>query len=195
MLRKTMRSYSRLFKVEFLMYNIVSKRGGFSLLEIIVAVAIFAVTVVGAGGMFISMQQAWERQRDTIELVQDVRWAIEFMTNEIRQADQSTINIFGGGTRLEFQLDPDGDGNPPYRDIRYEEVSNVFYRSWKLSTGAVWSSAQELANFISANPTNPLTGNPYPIFDMPGGSFVEIWLTVAKNNENYTLSTKITPKN
>ena len=56
----------------------------FTLIEIMIASAIFALISLMMGGIFISTQEAQKRQRDKIELLEEANWAMEFMCNELR---------------------------------------------------------------------------------------------------------------
>jgi len=78
-------------------------RRGFSLLEILVSLAVFSVVMVSAGGIFFIMYRDWTRQRDYLKCMQDVYWGIEFMSVEVRQAEA-----------IDLQPPPSG-GFPPQR--------------------------------------------------------------------------------
>ena len=62
---------------------------GFSLVEILVSLTVFGLVMAAAGVAFISIYKNWQRQRDYLQCIENARWAMEFMTNEIRK---------GGGT-------------------------------------------------------------------------------------------------
>jgi prepilin-type N-terminal cleavage/methylation domain-containing protein len=162
---------------------------GFTLVEVMVAVTVFSLVVVAAGGSFFSVRQSWQRQRDTIDLIQNARWAMELMSNEIRQARATTVSVGLGGNRLRFRIDPDADGNPPFRQIEYRRQGTVLYRRWGQIPG-VWQPYRELANLIINNPS----GN--QIFNWDAITQVlTIELTVERNNRRYTLRTQVRPRN
>lgn len=175
---------------------------GFTLPEIIVAFTILALVMVTASGLFISVNQAWQRQRQTIDLVQNARWAVEFMVREIRQGRNVSVDLeFWGGEsvfRLQFELPPGGSDNR----VRYFRgngagfgPTNVLYRKSGAGLGPP-ADRQELANFIVDNPN----GN--PIFSLVGG-VLTIELTVrprpqdpeGRGNRNYTVRTQVRPRN
>jgi len=160
-------------------------RKGFTLIEVMVALAVFAVIIASAGSVFISIQQAWQRQKQTVELIQNARWAMEFMSNEIRGAGQILIPPPDGG-QLEFRTDPDNNGFPPYRTIDYQKTGAVLQRRWRQSGG--WQPWQELANLIINNPSgnNIFTKN---------GSLITIELTVEEDSRQYTLKTQVRLRN
>lgn len=183
-----------------------SDRKGFTLLEVLVAIAVFALIITAAAGTFASMQTAWRKQRNTIDLVQNARWALEFMTNEIRGAGVTTININGPGTQLTFQIDPNADGNPPFRTIRYRRIGNTLRR--RQLSPPVTPEQELLANFIVVDAINNLTGLPPPdgiadqIFNNAAG-LLTLRLTVrprpgmpvGPGNRDYTLRTRVRVRN
>lgn len=195
-------------------------KAGFSLLEVMVAVTVFALVVAAGGGIFVSLQQAWRRQKATISLTQNVRWAMEFMSNEIRHATVSgnpawaRIQPLAGGTQLSFGKDPNADNNPPWQQIQYRRQGAVLQRRWRQrQPNTAWSLWQntELANFIAVpNPDlvdnntglPPSDGIADPIFIVNNG-LVTIELTlrprpaapIGRENRNYTVITQVRPRN
>jgi prepilin-type N-terminal cleavage/methylation domain-containing protein len=63
---------------------------GFTLVEILVSLAIFGVIFSVASGTLYNIYRDWTRQRDYMEVMQDAYWALEFMTTELRQATSIT---------------------------------------------------------------------------------------------------------
>ena len=153
------------------------------------AVTVFCLVVVAVGGTLFSVRQAWQRQRDTIDLIQNARWAMEFMSNEIRRARATTVSVALGGNRLRFWIDPDADAHPPFRQVEYRRQGTVLYRRWRQS-GGFWQPYQELANLIINNPS----GN--QIFNWNAiTKIITIELTAEKNNKRYALTTQVRPRN
>lgn len=149
----------------------MSKKG-FSLLEIIAATAVFALIVSSAGGLFVSLQRAWQGQKTIIDLVQNARQAMEVMTNEIRNGG----SVYVYGDRVQFVLNGSW--------VSYWRTGSTIFR------GLGWfpSSGSELANFVVNSPSGSL------FRDSGLGSYI-IELTVAQNNRSYTLRTQVRPRN
>lgn len=63
------------------------------MLEVLVAITVFAVVMTVVGGTLVSIQQAWRNQRETINLVQNAAWALEFIANEVRTATIKTAGV------------------------------------------------------------------------------------------------------
>ncbi len=172
---------------------------GFTLLEVLVAVTVFGLVAAAAGGTFASMQQAWRKQRNSIALMQNSRWAMEFITNELRQG--GTVTISGGGQRLRFRPYP----GPPTSFVWFWRgnggglgTATIIYRGTGPSIAAANFNRRELANFIVF--PNPSGNN---IFTDAGGGLYSIELTlrpqptqpVGRENRNYVLSTQARPRN
>ena len=66
---------------------------GFTLLETMIAMAIFALASIGVGGAIVSVQQSWQKQKANVNLINSARWGLEFMANEIRRAPASSIAV------------------------------------------------------------------------------------------------------
>ena len=153
---------------------------GFTLLEIMVALVVFAVIVMSAGSVFVSVQQSWQKQRDIIDLVQNARWAMEFMSNEVRSAlNIITPSMHENGNELKFNIGT--------RTIDYQENGAVLQRRWRQGAGG-WHPWEDLADFVVPNPdgNNIFTRN---------GKLITIELTVEKNNRQYTLRTEVRARN
>lgn len=172
---------------------------GFTLLEVLVAIAVFALIITAAAGTFASIQLTWRKQRNSIDLVQNSRWALERMVNEIRQGGNVTIT--GAGQRLSFRPYP----GPPTPLVWYWRgnggalgTNTIMYRGTGATIAAANLNRQDLANLIVF--PNPSGNN---IFIDSGGGLYTIELTVrprptaavGRENRNYTLRTQVRPRN
>ncbi|MFH1339347.1 MAG: hypothetical protein ABIH40_05850 [Candidatus Omnitrophota bacterium] len=173
-----------------------------------VAITVFTLVMIAAGGSFISVQRAWQRQRATIDRIQNARWATEIITNGIRHSTASggwgDIVVQNNGRTLRVGIDTNGDNLPDTRvvywrggtssDAIVDGYLGYLYRGVGDNNNQAHPTRQQLANFVVDNPINPLTGNPYPIFEESGG-VVTIRLTVKRDNRSYTLRTQVRPRN
>lgn len=192
-----------------------SGRKGFTLLEVLVAIAVFALIVTAAAGTFATIQAAWRKQRNTIDLAQNARWAMEFMANEIRLSSVSAappwaqIQIILGGRGIRFGRDSDADNDVAIGDIQVQfrrpaGAITQIQRRQRTRTGppgppwSAWTAWEELANFIVF--PNP-SGN--AIFINPALGLYTIELTVrprpaaavGRENRDYTLRTQVRVRN
>lgn len=181
-----------------------NNESGFTLLEVLVALAVLGMVMAGASGIFSSVQQAWRKQRNTLDLVQNARWAMEFMANEARSTTETglpgwaRIQIQMAGQRLQLGIDSDGN-TVPDKQVQYQRIAatNTIQRRWRNFPGP-WQAWEELANFVVF--PNP-SGN--PIFSNPAAGLYAIELTVrpqptqpvGRENRDYTLRTQARPRN
>ncbi len=171
-------------------------RKAFTLVEIMVALAVLSLITAASTGIYFSMQQSWQRQSTFLDLIQNIRWAEESMSNEIRATD--ALNVLAGGDRLWFNLDTNADNISDTRVWywRGDTASDTtglgdrtyLYRGTGNNINQAYLSREQLANFIVDN-TN---GN--VIFINTVG-LLTIELTASKNNRTYTLRTKVRPRN
>lgn len=183
---------------------------GFTLLEILVGLVVSSIIFVSLGAVFFKIMQDWKKQRDYLQCIENVRWAAEFMSNEIRVAGASqhepSGNAWGWYKKLKLAIDPDGDGPSPIIDILYsvDPSRRTLIRGWKQQTGGGSWKEQDLANYVVDNPLNPLSGEPYPFFELDGNGLSTIYLTVRPRpgesadkigNHNYTIRTGVRQRN
>lgn len=153
------------------------------------AIAVFGLVSVAVGETIFSLQQSWRKQRNTLDLIQNTRWAMEFMSNDIRRS--GSVSILSG-TQMNLIVDPNSDGAPPFQTIEYLWSGSALQR--RQDAGA-W---QELAGFIP----NPASEG-YSIFAAAGGALYTLDLRVrpkpvepqSANNRNYALRTQVRRRN
>ncbi len=156
----------------------------FTLIEIMVAIAIFALISVMMGGVFISIQEAQQRQRDKIELLEEANWAMEFMCNELRQAQLNSIPLNWSRDFIRFR-------SRTGSVIRYrrDPLQNSLLCRCEGGGGCRCS--------LSAPNTAQITQYISNInFQRPAGeNFVIITFTLQKGGYSYTLQSSVRPKN
>ncbi|MBI4846905.1 MAG: prepilin-type N-terminal cleavage/methylation domain-containing protein [Candidatus Omnitrophica bacterium] len=157
---------------------------GFTLLEVMVSITVFSLVFLASGQIFSSIQASWQKQKNTADLLHESRWAMEKMSNELFRAQAASIATAMAGARLRFRIDPDADGVAPFREIEYIRQATVLNRRFRDLPGGWVNPYQELANDLAAN----------PVFSWDG-TMVTITMTVNKGAFNYTLITKVRPRN
>lgn len=182
---------------------ITSKKKGFTLIEVIVAIGVFALVMISLTNVFFPIQRAWRTQKEGLDLVRNARWALEFMERELREAEAATINTNPGslpaGQLIRFRLaDPPAQ---PWWYWRGDSASDTIgfgdrsflYRGQGNNLADAYDTRQQIANFLVA--INPIFSN--------GSGLVTIELTVrpdpaepaGHNNPNYSLRKQIRPRN
>ncbi len=194
-------------------------RTGFTLLEILLAVTIFSLVAAGIGGVFISVRKSWLIQKGTVDVVQNGRWAMEFMCNEIRQAGSINTNPGGLPQGQVIRLRP--YPGPPNDFVWYwrgdsasdgtpNGYSSYLYRGVGNNISQAYAVRYQLANIVVPNPdlVNNTTGfaSPDGIADpifIESAGLLTIELTLrprptqaaGSGNMNYTISSGVRPRN
>lgn len=174
-------------------------RKGFSLVEVLVALAVLGLISAGAADAFFSVQQAWRAQRNAINLTRNSRWALERMVSEIRQCT---------GFMTGMAINPP-DTVPAGRNIQIFNMGADTVWYWRgnggitgdvntLYRGTGWSFTDAYLNRRTL--THTIVGNTSGnnIFSVPESGLCTIELTVRPRptvsvgsyNRNYTLRTQ-----
>ena len=98
-------------------YPAGNRENGFSLIELLFAMAIFLIILAAATSAFISQRKSYKAQEQVAEMTQGARSAMGMLSNEIRQAGYNPANIsnFVGipysASQLQLLADLNGDGD------------------------------------------------------------------------------------
>jgi type IV pilus assembly protein PilW len=108
--------------------------GGFTLVEVLMAMALSSVVLAALVGTFVVQRRTYVLQEQITEMVQTARAAVDMMSREIRMAgyNPTGADFFGipyHATQLRLRADlrgdgaddpPDGDTDDPNEDITYK---------------------------------------------------------------------------
>ena len=108
-------------------YPAGNRENGFSLIELLFAMAIFLIILAAATSAFISQRKSYKAQEQVAEMTQGARSAMDMLSTEIRQAGYNPANISGfvgiPYSDLQLQLfadlNGDGDTSDPNENIIY----------------------------------------------------------------------------
>jgi len=116
---KSQKSFTR---PNFLKKNL----GGFTLVELLVTVAIFSLIVSAASGVFVSALKAQRRSLATQELLDQTSFLMEYMSRAIRMAkkdDLAGVNCLSGN-KINYELTRSGLG---IKFRNYKDECQEFY--------------------------------------------------------------------
>lgn len=162
---------------------------GFTLIEVTVGIAVFALVMIAASGIFMSVQDGWQKQKKGIDAISNVRWGAEFMVNEMRQGTGFII-AGSGSNQVSFTLS--GGTIWYWRGNTASDTTSAGDRSYLYrgtgTFGNAYANRQQLANFITDNPS----GN--SIFTLANGT-IRIELTANASGKPYTVRTAVLQRN
>lgn len=104
-----------------------NKRDGFTIVELLVAMAITGIVMAGVYGTYYSQQKSYLVQEQMAAAQQNIRAAMYFLEREIRMAGYDPTRNAGAGiltagrTSIRMTMDLNGDGNNtgPNEDVTY----------------------------------------------------------------------------
>ena len=179
------------------------KHNSFTLIETLVGVIILGLIMVVMTRVLISAQMSYSKQSSNVLVLSEGRWALEFMSNELRYATVSSVKTTGfwpsywNGKRIEFQGYIDGS----LKKIRYERR-----REWgagfinklvrKVKSGWGWGQGVDITALVPLNSSAP-------IFSDNGSGLITIELTLRPRpdlserqwNRSITFRTKVRARN
>lgn len=174
----------------------IKNRNSFTLVEVTIVIAVLAIVMVSVAGLFMNVQASWRAQTRSSDLIRDARWAMEFMSNEIRQAITISLpfQVTLNGNSISFYYNQNGDGAYPFIQVQYllsnSNITRTFRSVSVPGSSPPWQHAQVLTRFVTSNQSsNPLFG-----WNASSG-LLTIELTLDRYSKRYALRTKIRPRN
>jgi type IV pilus assembly protein PilW len=142
-----------------------SQECGFSLVELLVAVAIGSIVLSAIVSTFVVQRKSYAVQEQITEMVQTARAAIDMISREVRMAGYnpkgaSFYGITYNPTQLEIRADlrgaggndgPDGDTNDPNETIAYKYYDTTSQIKRKTGTGYFQPFAENIQAFSFAH--------------------------------------------
>lgn len=191
------------------MKNINKSPKGFSLLEIVVSLSLFAFAIILVNSMYTLSQRTYSKGASKGELVQNARVSLNRMGRELRQAV---------GVVTTLPPDDTDPSNPPTNEIFFQDghdVSQIIYLRYYLDGTDLKRS--RVAYYFSTDPGlyvtyDSLDQSDYPpeeliIEDRVVGEYfseLQFWgsngliyisTTLEKNQDNFNMSTSIFRRN
>lgn len=172
-------------------FNKLNNRG-FALIELIIVIALIALAFMGIYNLFSGGTKAWITGSSQINAQQNVRFAMDKMIREIRQAgygvttgDKITLTL-EEPSKIEFRADLNSDGTP-------EKI--CYYLN--LDTGVIYKRIGDGGSGI------PITNSEYSINNLnfkytEENKLITIDIEVDRNKNgvtDFTLNSEVKPRN
>jgi len=138
------------------------KSAGFTLVELLIALALSLVVLTSVSNAFISQRKTYDAQEQMTEMIQGTRAVMEIITREVKLAGfdpqkgiSGHTNVVGipySATQLEIRADLDGDGTATASDSNELIIYTLDSSNLELdrNAGQAWSYARRLAENIQA---------------------------------------------
>ncbi|MCF8127287.1 MAG: prepilin-type N-terminal cleavage/methylation domain-containing protein [Deltaproteobacteria bacterium] len=135
---------------------------GFTLVELLIALALSLVVLTSVSGAFISQRKTYDAQEQMTEMIQGTRAVMEIITREVKLAGfdpqkgiSGHTNVVGipySANQLEIRADLDGDGTASASDSNELIIYSLDSSDLELerNAGQAWSYARLLAENIQA---------------------------------------------
>lgn len=182
---------------------------GFTLLEIIVSISLFAIIIILVSDVYLVTQRAYNKNSDTAELSQNARVSLDRISRELRQSASIITTLPATETEM---------GNPPANQIFFQDghdISRITYLRYYLSGANLMR--EHKAYYFSSDPSvyvtyNSLDQGGYPplytiIEDRIVGEYfnglsfwgasglINISLSLIKNQNIFTINASVFSRN
>jgi prepilin-type N-terminal cleavage/methylation domain-containing protein len=183
-------------------------RRGMTLIEMMVALAIFAVVTAVVIGFLTGSRRTYDDTSDRAHYQQSARAVLSLMTRELRSAgcDPTEVGVEklvgADATTLRCRMDLDGDGSTlgtnPDEDIRYtwDTAAAELQRTTASGTVTILQDVQNLSFSYLDGDGNPLNSLPLSAGDRDRVRFVVIEIDgELRNGEPVSYTTRIHLRN
>jgi prepilin-type N-terminal cleavage/methylation domain-containing protein len=190
------------------MMNRIRDRRGMTLVELMVAMAIFAVVSAVVVSFLLSSRRTYDETSDRASYQQSLRATFSLMTRELRSTGCDPTEAGVGGLvgaddeNLRCRMDLDGDGTSlgtnPDEDIRYTWNSGTeeLWRTTATGMVVILRDVQNMQFRYFDNTGTPLLATPLSAADRDRVRFVEIDITGALDDgEAVNYSTRVHLRN
>lgn len=188
--------------------DMVSGSGGFSVIELVVALAVMLLVMTGIISLFTTLNRTYTTQNVAAAVQQVVRTGIDIMTRNIRMAGFNPLNINPIGiveastNKIRFRLDLDGNGEIEADADRNEDIAYLLNGNKQLIQQLNGNNAsnRSLVDNVSDLKFKYLDADGQETYDVDNVRAVEITLTVQepagrKHLLSRTYSTRVICRN
>lgn len=131
--------------------NFFKKNNGFTVLEIVVSLSLFAMAVLLVGSMYDLSQKSYNKGANRSEVVQNARVVLDRMSREMRQTIEIITNL------PNTEIDP---LNPPSQEIFFQDghdISRITYIKYYLDDN--YLMRMHIAYYFPGEPNNYVLWN------------------------------------
>lgn len=197
--------------------ELTGRRGGFSLIELLVAMAVSLVILGAMYSVFIGQNRTFSNQESIVDVQQSVRAGMDMIVREVGMAgydpvrvnvDSNTANNFNGVTvnALQLQIKADLNGNGVIDTSNEETVVYAFDAANKRITRTIGSDTQPFVENVESFTFEYLDGDGNVTATSANVRRIRITITgrTAKPDPNYsdnsgyrtyTLTSVVAPRN
>lgn len=144
-----------------------ARRGGFTLLEVTISLAVSSMVLLAAAGLAFAVSHAWSASNTVSDVVSHGRGGLLVLSQRIRSA--RAVGYTDGTTMLVWREDDNGDGYPNQSELSIFTLSNntltegrfVFPANLSAGTRDANDARVTAANFISSTYVASLRTNAY----------------------------------
>lgn len=137
--------------------KLIDKQNGLTLVELLIAIAVFSIVSVMIMAIFFSFQRGYTVQQVTTDVVQKARGALIFMSADIKMAgldpkETKNFSIVTAESNLfTFEFDtPDPNANNEFDGVRLVQTDRPERRTYRFQNGRL----EQIDNFLLvASPT------------------------------------------
>ncbi len=120
------------------------KESGFSLVELLVVLAITGIVTAGTVNFMVSQSRSYNIQEDFHEMEQNARVAMNYLTNKLQMAQSSTLNPSANNITVQYN-----SNNPFTYTYNQPQQATDFYSDDESITGRI--SVTETVNNINVD--------------------------------------------
>ena len=124
-------------------WGILSKNKGFTLVELIVAIAMLGTIMISLLGFFLTNYKVFIKETDKIDVQEVARIGMDHIITNLRRAEQSSIKVIistlNGITWYKLQLVIEGSPNKRY--TYYLNGSNLIQQEEEYTLAGYWGNS------------------------------------------------------
>jgi prepilin-type N-terminal cleavage/methylation domain-containing protein len=107
-------------------YNNLTIQRGFTLIEILVAVAVFSLVIASISGIFVSVLQSQRKALASQALIDGISYNLEYISRALRMARKQTIDLPAclSQSGLNYEITQGGQG---IKFLNYQGICYEFY--------------------------------------------------------------------